>query len=360
MKKKLYLLLALLLAAAVIVVGVLFFANTEPQEQAADAPETPVIQLAEDLSVYWDRVENAESYIIKVNGSDLISTENPSFSVMSVPGTYKIQVQAVNQAGKSDYSNEVSYQTLGVTVPESELFIVLGAPVVGYGQDYTFTLKIAEGCTQCEPVVEVNGQAVTPDAGGKYTAANVTENLTVTVTGVELNSYPVTLPAGTGYTLSGEPVAYYGKDYTFTLTLKEGYSKSQPVVKANNVELAPHNGSYVIPNVTKPQQITVSGVAINTYTVNLTTGRGYQISPSGIQKVSHGESVKFTVTADSPSYEIAVRADGKTLSADNGVYVIAGITSDVQVTVSVAGLSALTWKTKPSGSLRSRRSPARR
>ena len=107
MKKKLYLLLALLLAAAVIVVGVLFFANKnwKPQEQAAVAPETPVIALAEDLSVYWDRVENAESYMIRVNGSDLISTENPLFSVMSVPGSYKIQVQAVNQAGKSDYSN---------------------------------------------------------------------------------------------------------------------------------------------------------------------------------------------------------------------------------------------------------------
>ena len=346
MKKKLYLLLALLLAAAVIVVGVLFFANTEPQEQAADAPETPVIQLAEDLSVYWDRVENAESYMIRVNGSDLISTENPSLSVMSVPGTYKIQVQAVNASGKSDYSNEVSYQTLGVTVPESELFTILGAPVVGYGMDYTFALEMAEGCTQCEPVVEVNGQAVTPDAGGNYTAADVTENLTVTVTGVELNSYPVTLPAGTGYTLSGEPVAYYGKDYTFTLTLKEGYGKSQPVVKANNVELAPHNGSYVIPNVTKPQQITVSGVAINTYTVNLTTGRGYQISPSGIQEVSHGESVKFTVTADSPSYKITVRANGKTLSAVNGKYTVANITSDVQVSVTVTGLPALTGADK--------------
>ena len=346
MKKKLYLLLALLLAAAVIVVGVLFFANRGPQEQAAVAPETPVIQLAEDLSVYWDRVENAESYMIRVNGSDLISTENPSFSVMSVPGTYKIQVQAVNQAGKSDYSNEVSYQTLGVTVPESELFIVLGAPVVGYGMDYTFTLEIAEGCTQCEPVVEVNGQVVTPDAGGKYTAANVTENLTVTVGGVELNSYPVTLTAGTGYTLSGEPVAYYGKDYTFTLTLKEGYSKSQPVVKANNVELAPHNGSYMIPNVTKPQVITVSGVAINTYTVNLTTGRGYQISPSGIQTVSHGESIIFTVTANSPSYKITVRANDKTLSAVNGKYTVANITSDVQVSVTVTGLPALTGADK--------------
>ena len=175
MKKKIYLLLALLLAAAVIVVGVLFFANRGSQEQAAVAPETPVIQLAEDLSVYWDRVENAESYMIRVNGSDLISTENPLFSVMSVPGSYKIQVQAVNQAGKSDYSNEVSYQTLGVTMPESELYTVLGNPVVGYGQDYTFILKIAEGCTQCEPVVEVNGQEVTPDAGGNYTVASVTE-----------------------------------------------------------------------------------------------------------------------------------------------------------------------------------------
>ena len=343
MKKKLYLLLALLLVAAVIVVGVLFFGNKngKPQEQAAVTPETPVIALAEDLSVYWDRVENAESYMIRVNGSDLISTENPLFSVMSVPGSYKIQVQAVNQAGKSDYSNEVSYQTLGVTMPESELYTVLGNPVVGYGQDHTFILKIAEGCTQCEPVVEVNGQVVTPDAGGKYMVANVTENLTVTVEGVELNAYPVTLPTGTGYILSGEPVANYGKDYAFTLALNEGYGKSQPVVKANDVELTPSNGSYVIPNVTKPQVITVSGVTINTYTVNLPTGRGYQISPSGIQKVSHGESFKFTVTADSPSYEIAVQADGKSLSAVNGKYTVADIKSDVQVTVTVTGLPAL-------------------
>ena len=341
MKKKLYLLLALLLAAAVIVVGVLYFANRGPQEQAVVAPETPVIALAEDLSVYWDRVENAESYMIRVNGTDLISTENTSFSVLSVPGTYQIQVQAVNKAGKSDYSNEVSYRTMGVDLPKGELYTVLGNPVVGYGLNYTFRLEIAEGCTQCEPVVEVNGQVVTPDGGGNYTAANVTENLTVTVEGVKLNSYPVTLSTGTGYILSGEPVAYYGKDYTFTLALKEGYSKSQPVVKANDVELTPHNGIYVIEGVTNPQVITVSGVTINTYTVNLTTGRGYQISPSGIQKVSQGESIIFTVTADSPSYGITVKAAGKTLSADNGKYTVANITSDIQVTVTVTGLPAL-------------------
>ncbi|MBO5049006.1 MAG: hypothetical protein J6C41_01085 [Oscillospiraceae bacterium] len=346
MKKKLYLLLALLLLAAVIVVGVLFFVNRESREQAAVAPEAPVTRLAEDLSVHWDQVESAESYIINVNGNDLYSTENTSFSVLSVPGTYKIQVQAVNKAGKSDYSNEVTYQTLGVTVPESDLYTVLGNPVVGYGMDYTFTLEIAEGCTKCEPVVEVNGQVVTPDAGGNYTAADVTEDLTVTVKGVELNSYPVSLPAGTGYTLSGEPVAYYGKDYTFTLTLKEGYGKSQPVVKANGVELAPRNGSYVIPNVTKPQEITVSGVAINTYTVNFTTGRGYRISPSGAQTVLHGERVQFAVTADSPSYKLTVMADGKKLSAENGVYTISNITSDVQVTVKVSGLPALTGAQK--------------
>ena len=341
MKKNLYLLLAKLLIVALIVVGVLFLVSCRPQETVVTAPEAPVIGLADDLSVYWDRVENAESYIINVNGSDLITTENPSFSVMSVPGTYKIRVQAINKVGKSDYSNEVSYQTLGVTIPESELFTVFGSPVVGYGRDYTFALELAEGCIHCEPVVAVNGQVVVPDAAGNYTIANVIESLTVTVEGVELQSYPVTLPEGTGYTLSGNPVAYYGKDYVFTLTLKESYNKSAVVVKANDVELTQHEGVYVIENVTKPQVITVSGVTVNTYAVTLTTGRGYTISPSGVQAVSHGESVKFTVTADSPSYEIAVRADGKTLSADNGVYVIAGITSDVQVTVSVAGLSAL-------------------
>ncbi|MBQ6831400.1 MAG: hypothetical protein IJO28_02075 [Oscillospiraceae bacterium] len=341
MKKKLYLLLAFLLVAALIVAGVLFFVDWGQNGVSVSPPEAPVIRLADDLSVYWDRVENAESYVIKVNGNDLFSTESTSFSVMSVPGTYTIAVQAVNRAGKSACSNEVSYHTLGVTVPESELYTVLGNPVVGYGLDYSFTLELAEGCTQCEPVVKVNGQVITPDTAGNYTVSNVTEDLTVTVEGVELNAYPVTLPTGTGYKLTGEPVAYYGKDYTFTLTLDERYSRSKPVVKANGVELTAHNGSYVIEQVTKPQVITVSGVTINTYAVNLTTGRGYRISPSGVQTVSYGESVIFTVTADSPSYKITVQADGKPLSAVNGTYTVANVTSDVQVTVIVSGLPAL-------------------
>ena len=341
MKKKLYLLLAFLLVAALIVAGVLFFVDWGQNGVSVSPPEAPVIRLADDLSVYWDRVENAESYVIKVNGNDLFSTESTSFSVMSVPGTYTIAVQAVNRAGKSACSNEVSYHTLGVTVPESELYTVLGNPVVGYGLDYSFTLELAEGCTQCEPVVKVNGQVVTPDATGKYTVTNVTEDLTVTVEGVELNAYPVTLPTGTGYKLTGEPVAYFGKDYTCKLTLDERYSKSWPVVKANGVELTQRDGSYVIEQITKPQVITVSGVTINTYAVNLTTGRGYRISPSGVQTVSYGESVIFTVTADSPSYKITVQADGKPLSAVNGTYTVANVTSDVQVTVIVSGLPAL-------------------
>ena len=339
MKKKLYLLLALLLAAAVIVTGALLL--IKQQETAVTAPETPVLKLADDLSVYWDRVENAQCYIIEVNGSDLASIEGTTFPALSASGTYTIRVRSVNQAGKSDYSNEVSYQILSVTLPHHELYTVLGNPSVGYGKDYTFSLELAEGCTQCKPVVKVNGQVVTPDAGGKYTVESVTEELTVTVEGVELNAYGITLPTGTGYTLSGEPVAYYGKDYTFTLTLDERYSKSQPVVKANGVELTLRDGSYVIENVTKPQNITVTGVSLNTYTVNLTTGRGYQISPSGAQTVSYGGSITFTVTPASPSYGITVKADGKTLSGDSGTYTISNITSNVRVTVTVSGLPAL-------------------
>ena len=346
MKKKVYLLLALLLAAAVIVVGVLFFVNREPQEAAGIAPEAPVIRLAEDLSVCWDRVENAESYIIRVNGNDLFSTENTSISVLSAPGTYKIQVQAANKIGKSDYSNEVSYQTVGVNLPISDIYTVLGSPVVGYGLDYTFALELAVGCIECEPVVKVNDQVITPDKDGNYTIANVTENLTVTVEGVELKSYPVTLPEGEGYTIIGEPVAYYGRDYIFTLTLDESYSKSQVVVKANDVELTPRAEGYVVPYVTNPQVITVSGVEENRYIINLPTGRGYKISPSGEQKVAYGQDVIFTVIPESSSYGITVQADGKTLSGKNGQYTLSDISADVQVTVTVTGLPAFTGVNK--------------
>ncbi len=78
-------------------------------------------------------------------------------------------------------------------------------------------------------------------------------------TGRKLN---VTLTEGTGYTLTGstDPVEY-NADYTFTLTLSDGFKKdSQPVVKVNGeVVAAGADGTYAV-KVTADIVVTVEGV----------------------------------------------------------------------------------------------------
>lgn len=76
----------------------------------------------------------------------------------------------------------------------------------------------------------------------------------------------ITLTAGTGYTLTGttDPVEY-NADYTFTLTLDDGYKKeSNPVVKVNGeVVTAGEDGTYAV-KVTADIVITVEGVVADT------------------------------------------------------------------------------------------------
>lgn len=85
----------------------------------------------------------------------------------------------------------------------------------------------------------------------------------------------VILTAGEGYTLSGGTTVYKGESYTFTVTVKVGYSSDNMVVKANDAELTGSNGSYTVENVTENLTITVEGVEDSGVvpTVILTGGR---------------------------------------------------------------------------------------
>ena len=100
------------------------------------------------------------------------------------------------------------------------------------------------------------------ELGGSYTA-----NEGITLYPVwTLNTYAVTLPAGTGYTItaqggSSSPMTH-GGSYSFTVAITDGYQKGNDfAVKANGVSLAANgSGVYTISNVTQAQTVTVEGV----------------------------------------------------------------------------------------------------
>ena len=74
--------------------------------------------------------------------------------------------------------------------------------------------------------------------------------------------YKVTLSSGSGYTLKGEPVAGYATDYTFTLEIADGYSKTDNfMVDVNGRPMQSDSGSYTVTNVTSDIIVTVFGVA---------------------------------------------------------------------------------------------------
>lgn len=82
----------------------------------------------------------------------------------------------------------------------------------------------------------------------------------IVLEGEEKAEYTVTLPTGEGYTVTGKTTVNKGEDYTFTVTVADGYDGTNMVVKAGETELTAENGVYTVTNVTENLTITVEGV----------------------------------------------------------------------------------------------------
>ena len=93
---------------------------------------------------------------------------------------------------------------------------------------------------------------IATDIAGNTTSVTVTVNML----------YKVTLSSGAGYTLSGDPLVGHGQEYTFTLEIAEGYSKTESfMVDVNGAPMHSDSGSYTVSPVTSDIVVTVFGVA---------------------------------------------------------------------------------------------------
>jgi hypothetical protein len=163
--------------------------------------------------------------------------------------------------------------------------------------------------------------------------------------------YNVVLTTGPGYKMtatdtSKSPVQE-GGSFSFTLDILEGYGGT-PIVKANDTELEEYGGVYVIGDIMELIVVTVEGVTLNRYAVELPSGTGYTLTPQrgSSSPVNHGGSFSFWFEIDEGyGGTPIVKANGVKLTPQGILYTISGIRSDQ--TVTVEGVTINTYTVEP-------------
>ena len=183
-----------------------------------------------------------------------------------------------------------------VSLPESDYFKIIpesGSTVVYYGEDYSFTIEVDPAYNQSNILVWANKVRVVL-RGGKYTVNNVTENITITVGELSVNTYTVNLPESEAFTIYPLPEysteVEYGGSFAFSVELADIYGNSNITVTSNGEKLnAKYGIIYTISNITKDQNVEITGLIRDNYDVTFRNVDGTVIST---QTVDHG----FTAT----------------------------------------------------------------
>lgn len=278
---------------------------------------------------------NQSKFVVK-DGEKVLEAVDGVYTITNIRETHIITVEGV------------ALNTYGVALPTSTNYEVKGANTVTHGTDYSFTIAFAAG--QDTSAVKVyaqigNGEKVElAKSGDGYTVTNVTDALTITVEGLKIAKYTVTLTPTEGITYlsenNGTPAieAEHGSTYRFKATFDSAKYNGTLVVKNGDAVLvADSNGVYSVENVSGDIVITVSGLTINTYTVTLTEGEGYTIAAAegSASPVNYGGSFSFTVAINSGyiADTLIVKANGTAIEAADGKYTVSNITKNITITV---------------------------
>ena len=241
-------------------------------------PESVNLVLSgDDTAVFFYRNTYPGQSEIALGGALTVATNDDGSKTVTIPvesfmrsaaGSVAVgmayYVDGENQSAAEFFDFTYAALTHAVTLTSGEGYTLTGEATVEDGKDYSFTVTIADDYEMEDNfVVKANGETLTAGESGSYTVENVTADLTITVEGVvkkQAAGHAVTLTPGEGYTLTGEATAEDGKDYTFTVTVSEGYDAANMVVKVNGEEVTAVDGIYTVEKVSSDLAITVEGV----------------------------------------------------------------------------------------------------
>ena len=199
-----------------------------------------------------------------------VTTTNTGYSEVFTPvGTlaqYCICSTIADQYGTIYYKNDSCY-VMAIT-SKIESLEITQYPTITENEDGTLTVDGLKAVTKLKNGLErdvSNYVSVikNEETGGytvSYTYGFDSANYGLKTLSAEISDHTVTIPENAGYTVTGEKTVRGGEDYTFTVTVTEGYDGTNMVVKVNDTEVTAVDGKYTVEKVSSDLTITVEGV----------------------------------------------------------------------------------------------------
>lgn len=211
----------------------------------------------------------AEGLAVLVNGEKDKVTDNGD-------GTYTIK--ALDGDKTVTVTGVVERENFVVNKPNVPGVTFNGADTVREGKDYTFTLAVDNAYKADNMVVTDKSGGTVTFANGTYTISNVTDAPEIVISGVVAKQrITVSLPTVNGLVIRGADQVFEGEDYSFTVSVKNGYSADNIVVTVNGNILTGNDGTYTISAVTAVPTISVTATVQKLpgdVTINKVTGNG--------------------------------------------------------------------------------------
>jgi len=235
----------------------------------------------------------------------LVSNSAPFFE--SDKRSPDVNTQVVDNIATLECEINQRVPTFYVSLPNPQVGYTLVAKSgsytnVTYNGSFTFVFTLLPSYDQSSPVIKVNNHEVSIDLNGEGTISNIVENKTITVEGVEINKYSVSVPSNqVGYSLAAksgsEYTVDYGESFTFVFSLLEGYTQSLPRILVNGVEVTLDvNNECIVADIDENITIIVENVALNTYTITWNIE-----GQTSTTVVNHGDTPIYEGTPSKPS-----------------------------------------------------------
>ena len=284
-------------------------------------------------------------FAVKANGTALTAGEDGTYTVKNVTADLTITVEGVARLYKVSLPHGWSRQFTmsacdGYADPSTD-------PRIAKGGDYKFKVTPNEGFAVRDNNYDVSfsgAGTVSVEVKDGYAVVTLTDifsNGDVRIQGVK-EIITVTLPNGEGFTAAAaegtKTPVLKGDSYSFTVTVAEGYKKTDDfAVKANGEALtANEDGSYTVADINANVEITVEGVEKQAtgHAVTLTPGEGYTLT--GEATAEDGKDYTFKLELDyryEAGEDFAVQVNGETVTGEKGVYTVKNVSTDLVITV---------------------------
>ena len=192
-----------------------------------------------------------------------------------------------------------------VTMEPVEGASLNGLPYVIDGFNYSFSIELDEPYSESDIVVMVNSEVIEPVSGHNYLCENVTEDLVITVSNVELNNYYITTsvnPPLSGV-VRGNVSPY---EHGTQVTLRAVASNSTFDNWTENGEIVSTSTTYRF-NITSNRTL-VANFTFDTYQLTAVSNNETMGTVTGSGIYSHNDTATFIGTAKS-GYEFFTWTD---------------------------------------------------